>query len=853
MKRNCLTAMLLSILALTSLMSQELNLENYKKFLDENKNLTSDGLLSNYPPGIYKQTAIKPTGTINYYDSISVKYNLTDYEKELLDEHGFMVSERLKFDSFWSAFADTYYKDLPVFISSDAILHALHMSYDAILKDFENEILIDMLDTILTKLYNHTIILKERYKDNLSMQTMINDYDVYFTVALSLLHGEYEKSNFSENDSTVKILLNYIEESYPFDLSLFSEGTKFIDFSQFTVRGHYTESEKLGKYFKSMMWLGRIELYLIPPTLTKMSFEDIQRQIIDSYLILEAVKDMNINQDIENFDLIIKSLVGESDNVQLHHLDELEDEIGITNITELLDSSEVIKFQKQLATKSYADQKIMSQLFIKSPMDVDQVMPASAFLLFGQRFIIDSYIFHNVTYDRIPAERYLPASLDVIYALGNNAAADFLKQELDIYSYAPNLSATRYLIDSYDSTFWNMSIYNSWLSAIRTLNAPNDSERTNFPEFMKTAAWWQEKMNTQLASWAQLRHDNLLYAKQSYSPFLYCSHPIAYVEPIPKFYQTLGDFARNLNDKTSQILEKFPNTSTFKYGINGYCNKFISTSNTLEAIAEKILKKEELSEDEKTFIRSIYSTSTVDNCGSPGIVLKGWYYDLFYKSDSDNGGISDDGPDKVDYIVADVHTSGEGKIMHIGTGPINLAVVIATGFDQKPTAFVGPVMSYYEYITNNFDRLTDERWKSTFFKNSDITPLRHEIVNLYLADTSGNRRYSNPYSLPVDVEDETNLIEFSDLNAIAYPNPFNHYTNLIFNIRGNELINHLTINIYNISGELIRNIHESKLQNGNYVINWDGFDDNNSEVKAGVYICQFELKGKNYTVKLIKK
>ena len=62
---------------------------------------------------------------------------------------------------------------------------------------------------------------------------------------------------------------------------------------------------------------------------------------------------------------------------------------------------------------------------------------------------------------------------------------------------------------------------------------------------MQTAAWWQQKMNTQLASWAQLRHDNLLYAKPSYSGGVSCSFPEAYVEPFPEFYGRLAAFARN--------------------------------------------------------------------------------------------------------------------------------------------------------------------------------------------------------------------------------------------------------------------------------------------------------------------
>jgi hypothetical protein len=50
--------------------------------------------------------------------------------------------------------------------------------------------------------------------------------------------------------------------------------------------------------------------------------------------------------------------------------------------------------------------------------------------------------------------------------------------------------------------------------------------------------------HTQLASWAELRHDTVLYAKQSYTTSLGCSYPDAYVEPCPEFFRALGDFAK---------------------------------------------------------------------------------------------------------------------------------------------------------------------------------------------------------------------------------------------------------------------------------------------------------------------
>ena len=60
---------------------------------------------------------------------------------------------------------------------------------------------------------------------------------------------------------------------------------------------------------------------------------------------------------------------------------------------------------------------------------------------------------------------------------------------------------------------------------------------------MQTAAWWQHKMNSQLSSWTELRHDNLLYAKQSYTGGIICSYPYSYVEPVPEFFNSISVLA----------------------------------------------------------------------------------------------------------------------------------------------------------------------------------------------------------------------------------------------------------------------------------------------------------------------
>ena len=60
---------------------------------------------------------------------------------------------------------------------------------------------------------------------------------------------------------------------------------------------------------------------------------------------------------------------------------------------------------------------------------------------------------------------------------------------------------------------------------------------------MRTQAWQRKQLQTQLASWSELRHDTILYAKQSFTMVPSCKYPSVYVEPYPEFYAKLASLA----------------------------------------------------------------------------------------------------------------------------------------------------------------------------------------------------------------------------------------------------------------------------------------------------------------------
>lgn len=790
-----------------------------------------------------------------FFDSINLKYNLTDYEKLLIQKHSFMVSERLSRNTFGEAFLEIYHKDLPVFISTDAILHAFHRSYDRILKDVELGFLISNLNSMLQAMHTKVSVLNLTYGSNPQMMRMLMDVDLYITVARKLL-GVSVDPFYPQNQSEIDTILSYINSYQARDAFLFSSNCKKIDFSQFKPRGHYVDSlhPELANYFRSMMWLGRIEVYLIEPSTSpfwpcsSQTFQDIQRQIIDAVLISELFELSDAAQYYSDIESVLRFFVGNSDNVTIENIQWLKQQINLPNASSLLDSIVCKTFQDTLKNQSFANQLILSQILMsENPFVPDSVVPASAFLLFGQRFVIDSYVTASVVFDRIffngiKVCRLVPSTLDPMFALGNNAAAQLLKPELDQYNYSSNLAALRYLINSYGTDFWDSTIYNMWLNSIRNLNPPAD--RAGLPIFMQTAAFWQEKLNTQLASWTQLRHDNLLYAKQSYTAGSICSYPFAYLEPFPVFYNGLKHLASIAANKFQNLNFSDPN---FKLNVIHYFADMKNILDTLSIIAQKELDNIPLTFDEQNFLKTMIYTQTPGSGTSP---YGGWFARLFY---DDPEGI--DGLLKKDYIVADIHTIPTdctggflGWVKHVGTGPINLGVFVTEYPANQKVAYIGPFLSYFDYTTTNFLRLNDQEWELTYLQSA----LRPDWVNLYLADSTGNSKGSGP-SLITAIGDDVPGSSLPNEFVVAgnYPNPFNPETIIWFKIPY-ALTNSFTeLVIYDINGELIGTLVDDILPSGNYLVKWNGQNKNGADVSSGIYFYHLKVANKLTTGKMV--
>ncbi len=333
--------------------------------------------------------------------------------------------------------------------------------------------------------------------------------------------------------------------------------------------------------------------------------------------------------------------------------------------------------------------------------------------------------------------------LDVAFGvLGNSSIVPELVENIlnpqgvpfrDGFPYQHNLAAVRGTVDELPPDAWNDSLYMLWLPALRTLSEPTSAPE--YPQAMRTRAWAMKTLNTQLASWTQLRHDTVLYAKETVvGPFL-CSYPAGFVEPRPEFYLRMAgmadrasDLFGNLNLSLAEPIQMQPYGSPAEMGriLRAFFTRFGDTCRALEAMAGQELQQEPFTVEQREFVRN-WVEAYQDYVG--GRLYKGHYTLLFLRANEGKdpemeppeGSTVIPPPhesNQPDELVTTVLTAGfsdpdldPGAVLHEGVGQVNLLMMVV---DNGPDLMVhtGPVLSHYEFEMPLATRLTDEDWKA---------------------------------------------------------------------------------------------------------------------------------------------
>jgi hypothetical protein len=106
------------------------------------------------------------------------------------------------------------------------------------------------------------------------------------------------------------------------------------------------------------------------------------------------------------------------------------------------------------------------------------------------------------------------------------------------------------------------------------------------------------------------------------------------------------------------------------------------------------------------------------------------------------------------------------------------------------------------------------------------------------------------YCVPVPVISESPTIELPGEWALHqnYPNPFNTSTEIRYQIPEDE---HVSLKIFNLLGQEVRELVNSNQETGRYIVTWDGTSNKGQEVASGLYFCRLRTGNFGKTIKMV--
>jgi len=818
----------------------------------------------------------------NYYRDVEERLGLklSDSQLSTLLSNGVVIVRSGKHNRFEEAYEELSRKNVPVFVTSDSILHLFHIEFNEILKYLEVKELSPMLKEFLKSVLDECIKQYNSFEDE-ELKELARRNVAYISVALKLLDPEFEEPAFvrSEVEREIKRInehagffkselmsLDCPNECLPLAFKsdescnaaikggkVFYRGKVYRseefyrdvctrlcyceDYTQYIPRGHYTENEELKRYFKAMMWLGRITFKLRGYNWT--------RQAI---LLTLAVKTANATwkgESIPAYELwkriyaVTSFFAGVSDDLSFYEYDRALNElfggfdvrsIGSKEFEVRVSSSSpkaidlCVDSLGALAMKGYCkvvDKKVEGSNIVcrvrcnsskivaefsekvmrefKSPKILGgfEIVIAGSLenltkgmRLLGQRYALDSQILGDLVYKNVGPNvnspyyeavirfcvvngicskpydfyfscsnmdenkekywnevcdaavemfcngdtcdteklysvcRFMPSGLDVMHALGSAKAGELLRKYLNASSYCgydEKMLELKKLVKSYTIENWTKNLYNTWLWLLQPLL---EEKQEGYPNWMRSEVWKLKSLTTALASWAELRHDTILYVKQSYTwavgikatSVVEPGKPLeakyyAYVEPEPELFSRARYAVSFLKKglKELNLLDK---------DLENVLKETEELIERIEKLAKKELEGKELSKEECEFIMHIHKRfkKLLTALGRVTAVEKG---DCKGNRCVARESIENEEDAFRTELVADVHTDANAKkVLEVGVGRLDWVLVAHKARDGRIGVAVGPVFSYYEFIWPMSDRLTDEKWRNEVLKEA---------------------------------------------------------------------------------------------------------------------------------------
>lgn len=650
------------------------------------------------------------------FDETNKKINLNS-ALDLIRQNGFAVMEVnfgfpvVDFIYVYKEFKDSF--NPPIFVTTDTGLYLYYALFDQALMGIEEDSFVQNITDLTKSLLNYSMENFEHLDGDLKEAARRNI--AYLSVAQKLIDPNTTIPELV--DEMVKSELDKIEAHQGMaksDIFKYME-----DFSQYVPRGHYIRNETLKRYFKTMMWYGRMAFLLKGGPDGLISEYDAKIQTMQALLLATSLKNINVGEKTglevwERIYSVTAFFVGLADDLTpKEYILVLEKVLGSDfELSELSDENKLFSLKKELALlpspEIYGG---TGNIVVSGPITDDslnEILDKTKGMHFmGRRFVPDSYVFQHLTFPEVGGytgenqnrpvtmdifgNRSYIRGLDLMAILGSDEALKILKEDgdTDFTNYDKRFVELKKEFGSLSQTNWNRNLYWSWLYSLKALLHEMPEE---YPQFMRTQSWHKSRLNSALASWAQLRHDTILYAKQGVPPPPAMFRiPPGYVEPNPVFWGRLLSLTRmtikGLEDFNIQMRDNYSRVSLLEDPVRRL--KFLEEllQKLLEISVKQLANEPLSSEDSEDFFRRLPSNLM-------SIVMD-------YES----------GKCYQTTLVADVHTvPADGKVVEEGVGYVDVMVVACPLAGGKAFLAAGPVFSYYEFKHPMSNRLTDEAW-----------------------------------------------------------------------------------------------------------------------------------------------
>ncbi len=688
--------------------------------------------------------------------------------RQLLAANGFVVAPtgQRRFRRFSEAFQFLEQREVPIFVTADSTLHLFHLFYDQILKYLEvtefstgmRELLHALVEVSEEQRAAYEGVVAEAARRNLAFLAVATRLlDPEFPLPEGVPEAEAELALIEAHQALAASPLMNAE--CPADCDPCSPapgpcrnaGTCLCeDYTQYVPRGHYTVSEALQRYFRALMWIGRIGFRVRSDTETRQAVllaDALNRaQVGEGAARQSAAAVWYRIYDVTSF------LIGGSDDLTFYEYNTaVAGAFGDGfNLAELARAGGLARLRAELARLRNPAILGGYELAVH-----DETERTKGLRLMGQRFAPDSYVLGRMVFDHVSPDpthpeagallagcgadadatcdalagqteliscvcdaangidhpevcRFLPSGLDVMAVLGSDRARALLEPEQRYCGFAATLDELSAEFAAYGRADWQQSAYWAWLDVLTPLLTGFPA---GYPNVVRTDAWATRLLNTALGSWAELRHDTILYVKQSYTPAAEGEgEPPGYesygaVEPAPRFFARLADL-------TAYTRAGLADHDALPEGLAEVMGDVETLLARLAAIAVAQLEGRAPSAEDIRTVRNMGATFNhiVSRLADVVRVEEEVPPECAHGGCMEQDEIEGD-PYEV-RLVADVHTDvNTESVLEEGLGYLEWLVVARSMPDGSIGAGVGPVFTWHEFPHPMRDRLTDERWR----------------------------------------------------------------------------------------------------------------------------------------------